>query len=90
MKKLTSTLAVVILGIITAYSQVPQSFKYQAVVRDISGNVLPNRSVSFKISILQTSPIGAEVYVELHSATTNDFGLVNLEIGNGTFVSGNF
>lgn len=72
------------------FAQPPQSFKYQAVVRDNSGNVIANQNVSFRIGILQGSPSGTLVYSETHSATANDFGLVNLEIGNGTVVSGVF
>ena len=43
-----------------------------------------------KISILTGSSTGTPVYVETHTATTNANGLVNLEIGDGAIVSGNF
>ena len=43
-----------------------------------------------KISILPGSSTGTPVYVETHTATTNANGLVNLEIGDGAIVSGNF
>jgi hypothetical protein len=71
-------------------AQVPQAFKYQAVARDINGDLLTNQTVSFLISILQGSASGTAVYVETHTSMTNDYGLVNLEIGNGTVVSGSF
>jgi hypothetical protein len=72
-------------------AQTPQAFKYQAVARDASGNVLANKSVSFKISILSGSVSGIVVYSETHPGkTTNTFGLVELEIGKGTVVSGTF
>ena len=72
-------------------AQVPQAFKYQAVVRDNSGNVLPNRSVSFRISILSGSTSGVLVYSETHTGKiTNSFGLVDLEIGKGNVTSGSF
>ena len=82
----------VCLLLLSGYSsgQSPQSFKYQAVVRDASGNILPSQAVSFKISIIQTSPSGTVVYTERHSATTNEFGMVNLTIGGGTVLSGSF
>ena len=76
--------------ILHSFAQAPQAFKYQAVVRDISGNVIVNRKVSFKISLLKGSPGGASVYIEADTATTNNFGLANLSIGKGTMVSGNF
>ena len=74
---------------ITAQSA-PDAFKYQAVARDASGVVIGNQSVSFQISILEGSVSGTSVYSETHDANTNSFGLVNLEIGNGTATSGDF
>jgi hypothetical protein len=72
-------------------AQAPQAFNYQTLVRDLSGNLLSNRNVSFRISILSGSVTGAVVYSETHSGkVTNDFGLVSLEIGRGTPVSGTF
>ena len=90
MKKLTITLTMVIVVTITAIAQAPQAFRYQAVARDNAGNVLVNQNVSFQISILEGSTSWAAVYVETHDTITNEFGLVNLEIGNGAVVSGVF
>jgi hypothetical protein len=78
------------LSIQTLWAQIPQAFKYQAVARDVNGDIIPNQSIGFRISILQTSPTGSSVYTETHNVASNDFGLVNLEIGAGTTVSGNF
>ncbi len=72
-------------------AQPPQSFRYQAVARDNSGNILANQSVSFRISILSGSISGTAAYTETHTGkTTNAFGLVELEIGNGAPVTGSF
>ncbi|HSO85513.1 MAG TPA: hypothetical protein VLQ91_03105 [Draconibacterium sp.] len=72
-------------------AQAPQSFRYQAVARDNSGNVLANQNVSFRISILGGSISGTVVYSETHSGlSTNAFSLVELEIGKGTPVTGTF
>lgn len=73
-----------------SFAQAPQSFKYQAVARDVGGNVLTNQNVSFQISIVKGNTSGTNVYTEIHFVTTNAFGLVNLEIGNGTAVGGDF
>ena len=89
MKKLLSFLAFCLITM-TLNAQAPESFKYQSVVRDGTGSVIANQNVSFQISILQTSSTGTSVYTEQHNATTNNFGLVNLEIGTGTVVSGTF
>ncbi len=73
---------------ITMSAQVPQFFKYQAVARDGSGNILSNKSVSFRISILKGTVSGSAVYTEQHVKTTSSFGLVDLEIGKGTSPTG--
>jgi hypothetical protein len=63
---------------------------YQAVVRDASENLITNQSVGMQISILQGSPTGTEVYKETHVSMSNINGLVSIEIGMGTVLSGNF
>ncbi len=73
---------------LNVFSQAPQKFNYQAVVRDDAGNLVSEQPVSIKISILQGTVDGTVVYSETHSPTTNSFGLVTLEIGGGTVVSG--
>ncbi len=71
-------------------TQSPQSFSYQAVVRDAQGNIMQNQSVSFKFSIIENSASGNVVYAETQTATTNNLGLVVLAIGNGTVLQGTF
>jgi hypothetical protein len=75
---------------IASIAQSPQSFKYQAVVRDNNGNVLVNKMVSIRTSILQSSTSGASVYTETQNIATNDFGVVAINIGQGNLISGNF
>ncbi|MCD4745548.1 MAG: hypothetical protein K8R58_04560, partial [Bacteroidales bacterium] len=72
------------------FCQAPQSFKYQAVVRDNAGEILQNQEVGIRISIHDETATGIIVYQETFSETTNDFGLVNIRIGNGTPTIGNF
>jgi hypothetical protein len=71
-------------------AQTPQSFRYQAVARDNSGNILANQPVSFRMSILSGSVMGKAVYSEIQFGLTNAFGLVEMEIGKGTPVTGTF
>ncbi|MEW5845500.1 MAG: hypothetical protein AB1777_04450, partial [Bacteroidota bacterium] len=57
------------------------------MLRNSSGQVLANQSVMVKLSI--TSPDGSTThYAESHSASTNQFGLINLVVGGGTVLSG--
>jgi hypothetical protein len=72
------------------FAQSPQAFKYQTIIRNASFQPVPNQTVGLKISLLQGSASGISVYEETHYPTTNELGLVHLEIGNGTTVSGIF
>jgi hypothetical protein len=72
------------------FAQAPQAFNYQAVVRDANGNLLENQAVGIKISLLQGTSTGQEVYAETHATTTNPFGQVDLQIGTGTATTGQF
>lgn len=75
---------------ISLHAQSPNSFKYQAIVRDKSGNLITNKIVNIQISILQGNISGTVVYSEKHYPTSSQFGLVNFEIGKGTIISGSF
>lgn len=76
-------LIIILLICVQSYSQAPQSFKYQATARNISGDLIINQNVGMQISILQGSANGTVVYVETFSPNTNDFGLININIGTG-------
>ncbi|MCD4730179.1 MAG: hypothetical protein K8R74_06250, partial [Bacteroidales bacterium] len=89
MKKITLSLVMITIAL-TVIAQTPQAFKYQAVARDNAGNVIATTNVTFRISILQGSAGGTSVCTETYDATTNEFGLVNLEIGNGEPETGSF
>ncbi len=89
MKKCFLSLLLLVIANVVILAQSPQSFSYQAIVRDNLGDIIVNQNVSFRISIQQSAAF-TDVYVETQSATTNDFGLANLEIGTGTVVSGDF
>ena len=74
----------------SVFAQAPEKMSYQAVVRDASDNLITNTQIGMQISILQGSASGTAVYVETQEPTTNTNGLVSLEIGSGTVVSGDF
>ena len=90
MKRITLILLNTLIGASILFAQTPQSFKYQSVVRDNSGNIIVEQLVFFRIGILQDSINGTLVYSETHSNTTNQFGIIVLEIGNGTVETGVF
>ena len=67
-----------------SFGQAPESFNYQAVIRDAGGLILNNQSVGLKLTIQLGSIGGPAVYTETFASTTNDYGIVNLQIGTGT------
>ena len=88
MKKHLLFLSALLLSVTALFAQAPQKMSYQAVVRNTNNTLVTNQSVSAKISILQGGVNGTPVYVETHFVTTNANGLLTLEVGNGTAVSG--
>ncbi len=90
MKKSLLTIVLLLSVMVSVFAQAPQKFSYQAVVRDAGNNLVAARSVGVQISILQGTATGAAVYVETQNVTTNANGLMTLEIGAGTAVSGDF
>jgi hypothetical protein len=75
---------------ITSFGQAPDGINYQAVIRKTSGALLTNSPVAIRVQIKQTSATGAVVFSERQTAITSAYGLVNLVIGQGTLLSGNF
>lgn len=71
------------------FAQVPQRMNYQSVIRDANDALVVNAPVGVQISIVNGTTQNA-VYVEEHSASTNAQGLLTLEIGSGSVVSGAF
>jgi hypothetical protein len=89
MKKLYTLLASFLITL-TLFAQAPEKMSYQAVVRDANNALIMNQAVGMRIQILQGSVSGTTVYEETQIPTSNDNGLVTLEIGTGTIVSGMF
>jgi hypothetical protein len=73
-----------------AIAQTPQGFNYQAVIRDNTGKPKINTNVNLRLSILDGSASGTVLYSETHSTQTNSVGLVNVIVGKGSVLSGNF
>lgn len=73
-------------------AQSPEKMSYQAVVRNASNALIINQAIGVRISILKTSPAGTEIYKEVFAPnpTTSASGLLSLEIGSGTPVTGTF
>ena len=73
-----------------AHAQAPDGINYQAVIRNSSGTLIANSTIAIRIQIKQSSASGTIVFQERHSVTTSAQGVVNLVIGQGTLLGGNF
>ncbi|MFY1048229.1 beta strand repeat-containing protein [Chryseobacterium sp. GP-SGM7] len=89
MKKILLTVGI-LLGCHLVSAQAPEKMSYQAVIRNTGGQLLINQNIGVKVSVLQGSSSGTVVYSERLTGTTNTNGLVSLEIGTGTVLSGTF
>jgi hypothetical protein len=76
--------------VLQSCTQAPQKINFQSILRNTSGEIVANKAVSLKISILSGSINGISVYTETHTKTTDASGLISLQIGNGTVLSGAF
>ena len=89
MKRLSAIIAVLLLTL-GLFAQLPERMSYQAVIRSNSNVLVVLSPVGMRVSILQGSPTGTPVYVERQTPTTNGNGLISIEIGSGSIISGDF
>ncbi len=77
----------VLLIVTSTFAQAPEKMSYQAIIRDSGSSLVSNQAIGIQISILQGS---TALYVERQTPTSNGNGLISLEIGTGTIITGNF
>ncbi|MFZ4428085.1 MAG: hypothetical protein ACOYOO_13075, partial [Saprospiraceae bacterium] len=81
-------IALAFFSLTTLHAQSPNLMSYQAVIWDAGGNLVADKEVNIRLSILQGVLSGPAVFVETHRVRTNANGLASLLIGGGTTVSG--
>lgn len=77
-------LLITILSYVGVFAQGPALMSYQAVVRNSDNQLVTNTQVGVQVSILATSANGNTVYSETHTVSTNENGLLHLQIGAGS------
>ncbi len=90
MKKFYLLLSLLIICVSSLFAQAPEKFTYQAVVRNVSNQLVINAQVGVRVNILQGSASGAAVYSESHVTSSNANGLVTVNIGGGSVLHGSF
>ena len=82
MKRVFITL-INLLIITIVFAQAPEKMNYQAVVRNATGELIVNKQIGVQISVSKQAFFPVIVYQETHTKTTNENGLITLEIGSG-------
>lgn len=78
-------LAFVLISMVTTsglLADAPLRFNYQAVLRDDAGQPIVSETVTVEIAIIEANEDGNVVFSETQQTETNDFGMINLEIGS--------
>ena len=85
LKKMVAVFCLLVAMVATTEAQ--NSFAYQAVIRNAKGELVINKEVSMRFSLLFNEKV---VYSETHKTKTNQYGNVQVSVGTGTVVSGSF
>ena len=81
MNKISSIIAIMLLSISALFAQVPDAINFQAIARDAGGEVMSNTDIMIRLTVLDGSATGTEVYQELRALTTNEYGSFAFQIG---------
>jgi hypothetical protein len=92
MKKLLYVLILLVCSssVIWAQKALPRGINYQAIMRDAAGKLMIKQPVALRFSFSKSESDPQVFYTEVHQVTTDDLGLVNLVIGEGKVLSGDF
>jgi hypothetical protein len=81
MKKFSIILLILLNTAFYAQTTAPQLINYQGVARDVNGNPIVG-PIGVRFHIHQTTANGTIVFTEVHSPTTNIYGIFNVLIGS--------
>jgi uncharacterized protein (TIGR02145 family) len=87
------TLALTIIALtvsVVLLAQGTMPFKYQAVLRTENGEIISDQDVTLRFSILSGESFDFLQYAETYDVTTNEYGMVALNIGEGMPAEGDF
>lgn len=82
MKSILSSVLLLVLFSALSMAQVPRGFNYQAIARDASGAEIASIALDVRIAILSSLSPEVILWEEQHSLETNDYGLLNLVVGD--------
>ena len=77
---------VILLFVMTASAQ--QGINYKAMIKEANGDAIANTAVTVQFTILENGT--TDVFKESHNPTTDASGIIIVNIGEGTLISGDF
>jgi hypothetical protein len=92
MKKIFTLLTVILISLMVLQGQdaPPQAFSFKATIVSKTGAIVASKTVAIRLSVIKNNTNGISVFSETFLPKTNEYGQVDILIGNGTRVSGNF
>ena len=90
MKTLLLSFTFAFMSLFLSAQQLSMGMRYQAVVRDADGKIIADEPITARIEMVTMEGISQVYYEEIHEVRTNEFGLINLTIGQGEAVKGAF
>ena len=84
-KRVVAAVSLVVTMVANVEAQ--NSFPYQAVIRTAKGELVSNQQIGMQFSLIYD---GKVVYCETQNPKTNQYGNVQVEVGKGQVVSGDF
>lgn len=83
MKKILSLFVAGLITCLSIQAQTPQAVCYQAAAKDNQGADLIGQDIAIRAAVVKDGPNGTVEWEEVHTPTTDQFGLFNIEIGEG-------
>ncbi len=90
MKSLIITITLVLSSVMMFAQNTAVGMHYQAIARDAAGELIANEQMVVKVEMMTMEPEESVLYSEMHSLSSNTFGLLNLSIGEGKKTGGEF
>jgi hypothetical protein len=84
--KTNYTLVILTVFFFVSFVNAQQGINYKAIIHDASGNVLTNTAITLQFTILENGT--TNVFQESHNPTTDAHGIILVNIGEGSLISG--
>lgn len=81
MKKKVHALILLCFIAVAGFAQFPHAINFQAIARNTDGEVMANTPIQIRLTIIEGSASGAEIYQELRALVTNAYGSFSFQIG---------